>query len=180
LLEHALGKATPESGHVAECAECREWIGMLKSFYMGDREALPDAPKSWIDKAVALAKNQHSLKDRILSIAQKIFDSWAMPIPAGVRGESLFDTRRIRFQAPEGMVLDLQAEFRNHQWEFIARIIGGREPGIILKVGKATINTDDAGFFQWSGKRPPRKIVILSEKSLIELPEIKWVRPRLK
>jgi hypothetical protein len=180
LLEHALGKSTVESTHVAECAECREWISILKSFYMGDREALPDAPQSWIKKAAALAKNQYDLKDKILSAARKIFDSWAMPVPAGVRGESLFDTRRIRFQSSEGMVLDLQAEFRNNQWEFLARLIGQAETGIVLKVGKAIINTDRAGFYQWSGKRPPRKISILTKKSLIELPEIKWARPKLK
>jgi hypothetical protein len=180
LLEHALGKSNTESKHVKECPECREWITMLKNFYMADRPVLPDAPKSWVEKAVALARSPQNFRDKFVSMARKIFDSWAMPIPEGVRGESLFDTRRVRFQASKGMVLDLQAEFRNNQWEFVARLIGKKEPGVILKVGKAAIGSDEAGFYQWSGKKPPRKISILFEKSLVELPELKWVRPKLK
>ncbi|MFH2034821.1 MAG: hypothetical protein ABIJ45_00320 [Candidatus Zixiibacteriota bacterium] len=179
LMEHALGRSTAMSNHLAECSECRQWLCLLKTYCMVDRSPLMDAPKSWIKKAVALAENSGSIKNRIVRVAQQIFDSWAIPIPVGVRGEKLFDDRRIRFES-DGLIFDLQAIFRKNQWGFVARILGDTEPTTVLKVDKAVIGADSTGFYQWSGKLPPKKMSLLSNKFHIKLPELKWAKPKLK
>ncbi len=172
----AKGKLT---GHLAECAECRDYVLMLRSLNATNRLPLADAPKAWIDRAAALAQSEGALKRTARILADLIFDSWTVPHPVGVRGETATDQRRLQFETPE-LTFDLHAERRDTDWAFVAQTSGTEVEMTGLKAGNKTVVPDSGGMYQWSSKRPPKKISLITERAVIDLPELVWKRPQKK
>ena len=172
----AKGKLT---GHLADCAECRDYVLMLRSLNATNRLPLADAPKAWIDRAAALAESEGALKRTVRILADLIFDSWTVPHPIGVRGQTATDQRRLQFETPE-LTFDLHAERRDTDWAFVAQASGTQAEMTGLKVGNKTVVPDSGGMYQWSSKQPPKRISLITERAVIDLPELVWKRTHKK
>ena len=161
--------------HLAECTWCSLFFELYSKYSLAGELPLVSAPKAWIDKAIGISKKP--VKSSLLKsiVARLSFDSWAMPAAAGVRGAGVTDERRVCFEM-SGKTLDLRAEHRQNRWDFTAKITdkAGLPADWTLMVGNVEHFPDDAGFYQWSAVRPPKKIKLISDEGEIETPEINW------
>ncbi|MBK7092257.1 MAG: hypothetical protein IPH59_11165 [bacterium] len=177
LIKAARGQQVTVSGHLQECAECRELVSLLSNYLVAGKLHLPNAPTGWVERAIEIG-SKSPLSEKIKSfVARIVFDSWAMPQPLGVRGESVESDRRIRFEH-EGVRFDLRVEKQTKGWAFVAQIKGNIDSTIHLEADKKKLLPDSAGLYQWSGSRPPRKITLRSDEFVIELPELTWKKPQ--
>lgn len=177
LIKAARGQEVASAGHLAECSDCRELVSLFQAFAVARKLHFPDAPIGWIEKAAALGTEEKIAQKVKAFVARIVFDSWAMPQPMGVRGESVESDRRIRFEAGS-IRFDLRAEKQAGGWAFVARAKGQTELPIHLEADKKKLLPDSAGLYQWSGSRPPRKITLRSEEFVVELPELSWKKPQ--
>jgi hypothetical protein len=177
----ALARKLPSSTnqHLSECTECREEVELLRKFNVAGYSRLQDAPAGWIERAVALVQKQHSLEKIRKAVAALVFDSWEAPQPIGVRGQASIGERRLRFEA-EQFTFDLRAEQLPGEWAFVAQVTSESLPpgNFALTVEKKELTADTAGFFQWTAGRPPRKILLRSDDTEIEIPELSWKKNR--
>jgi hypothetical protein len=180
LIELARASEGSESPHFGECADCRNEFEWIRRFNMAGRPRLQDAPSGWVEQAAALAQKQHSL-EKIKKAAALVFDSWAVPQPIGVRGSATTAERRLRFSTDE-LTFDLRAEKLSHAWAFVAQVTTPvrSSKAFSLTSGRETIAADEAGFIQWTAARPPKKILLRTDDTEIEIPELSWKssRPR--
>jgi hypothetical protein len=177
-LKAAKQKKRKATGHLADCEECREAVSLLAIFEMSGRQALPSAPEGMIRRAIAIGAKRPAMARLKEFMAEIIFDSWTIPAPVGVRGSSATEHRRIRFQSDK-IYVDVMAESSPKEWRFIAAIGGGAQNAII-KVGRMDIYPDKDNVFQWSGKRPPRRMTLYYDDKMVRLPELSWKRPPKK
>ncbi len=177
IIEAARGQEVTVSDHLRICAECSELVSLVSTYFVSGKLHLPDAPIGWVERAIEIGK-ESVVFDQIRSfVARVIFDSWAMPQPVGVRGESVESDRRIRFESEE-IRFDLRAEKQTKGWAFVAQVKGQSKSPIQLEADKKKLLPDSAGLYQWSGTRPPRKITLRSDEFVIELPELTWKKPQ--
>jgi len=159
--------------HLDECQECREACRLLSEFLVAGSLPLKNPPEAWVAKAVSIAGNKPiGIRSKI---AELIFDSWAAPHPVGVRGSETLEDRRLRFESKE-LLFDLRAEKKKSGWSFVAQVHGlsDRYEKSRIRIGKEIIEHDAVGVFQWSSHRPPRKIQLLVNDSIVEIPELVW------
>jgi hypothetical protein len=173
----ALARKLPNSTnqHVSECAECREEVELLRKFNMAGHSRLQDAPAGWVERAVVLAQRQHSLERFRNTVAALVFDSWATAQPVGIRGQASIGERRMRFEADQ-VAFDLRAERLPGAWAFVAQVTCTSIPpkGFALSIDRKELAADAVGFFQWTGGRPPKRILLRSDDLEIEIPELSW------
>lgn len=181
LIKAARKNGFPETGHLANCEQCRDEILLLREYNMVNQKPLPNAPQAWIKKAIDIAGEVGAGQRIKHLLAKVVFDSWQMPYPVGVRGEQSLSDRRIRFEAKD-IGLDLRAEKYEGSWSFVAEINGENIAGseVILEADKRKYIPGKTGLYQWSSKRAPKNIKLHSRNSIIELPELKWQKPRKK
>jgi len=174
IIAARTGSAIPKE-HLGSCGWCNEYFELLRLFEFAGELPLVDAPQSWINRAVTVAEKPDKLKTLKSLVASIAFDSWSMPVPQGIRGETLMQERRISFGAAN-KTLDLRAEHRKNRWDFTARITdqSGHPVDCTLVVGKRELKADDAGFYQWSSVRPPKSFKLLTVEGEIETPELSW------
>ncbi len=177
LVTAARQRQLTENAHLTECTECRELVELLRSFDCAGRLHLPDAPNAWVERAIALIAGQKRLQRIQSLVARIVFDSWTMPQPLGVRGESVESDRRIRFET-DRIRFDLRAERQEKGWAFVAQVKG--HATVAIHADKKEYLPDSAGLYQWSGTRPPRHITLRADEFVIELPELSWKRPQSK
>ena len=179
LILAARGAGIIANAHIAGCSRCSLYFELYSKFPLAGELPLVSAPKSYIEKAIAVAGK--SAKSSLLKslVARLSFDSWAMPVPEGVRGAGVFEERRICFEV-SGKTFDLRAEHRQNRWDFTAKITdkSGMPANWAVMVGNVEHSPDIDGFYQWSSVRPPKKILLHSDEGEIETPEITWKKPR--
>jgi hypothetical protein len=171
LLKAARKEATYK--HLDECQECREAAEMLRQFLVAGNIPLQKPPGGWTEKAVAIAHAKpHARKKKF---AELVFDSWAVARPVGVRGSESLTDRRLRFESKE-LLFDLRAEKKKSGWSFIAQVhsLSERYKHSRIQIGKDIIDQDAVGIFQWSSPKPPKKIHLLINDSVVEIPELVW------
>ncbi len=177
IIEAARGQQVTSPDHLLECAECRGLVSLMSTYFVAGKLHLPDAPIGWVERAIGIAEKS-AVAEQIKSfVARVIFDSWAMPQPVGVRGDSVESDRRIRFES-EDVRFDLRAEKQTRGWAFVAQVKSQSDLPIQLEADKKKLLPDSAGLYQWSGTRPPRKITLRSDEFVIELPELTWKKPQ--
>lgn len=179
ILKAALADGDEFTGHLAECPQCREYVLMLRAFSASNRIPLPEAPKAWIERAVNLAQKEGIFKQAVRTLAELVFDSWTIPHPIGVRGEAASDNRRLRFESPH-LTFDLHAERRGRNWVFVAQAIKAKTGVNAIRIGGKALMPDSSGIFQWSSKKPPQKISLVTGQEVIDLPKLLWKNPQTK
>lgn len=179
LIELAQKQPERLPGHLTECVECREMVELFRIYAVANRPPLPDAPKAWVDKAVAIMKGA-GVRSKLKRLSAVItFDSWAAPQPVGVRSEAASEHRRLRFTADD-IVFDLRAERLQKSWVLVAQVKSKSDVAVVLEADKKVISPDKSGLYQWSGTKPPRRISLKSDAFDIRLPELVWKNRRLK
>lgn len=176
LIELARSPKATRPDHLIECNECRLSLDLLAFFDVSGNTPLPDPPESWIKKAGAIGHASRVPKNLKRVKARLIYDSWQTAQPVGVRGSISSDHRRIEFES-QGRVLDLRAERSKEGWTFTAQLSGTPDSNNLLVCGSQTIWPDANGLFQWTSKRPPRKISVHIDNESVDLPEFKWTKP---
>lgn len=156
--------------HLKSCQACREIAELFASFPVTGRIHLTDAPPVLISKAQAIATEERTAGERL---RDWIFDSWKMPVPAGVRGATAHRERRLVFKDFD-MTFDLRAEYREGLWSFIAQITAASDSEFEILAGRKRVRSDDGGFYQWTSKRPPEKLALRSAEQTIQLPGLMW------
>lgn len=179
LVRAAKEKGNQFSEHFKSCDWCRIYFELLQRFNATGELPLISAPNQWIEKAISLAERESGFEKIKSLVAKLTFDSWAMPLPAGVRGEGLLQERRLRFDISD-KILDLRAENRRNRWDFVAKVTNaeGKSINCTLVAGKKELIANEDGFYQWSSARPPVKFKILTEEGELETPELSWKRSR--
>jgi hypothetical protein len=181
LIEAAKTEELPKSGHLAKCRQCRDEVQLLREYDMANQKPLPNAPRAWIKKAIDIAAGMGAGEKIRRLLARVVFDSWQTPYPVGVRGEEALSDRRIRFEA-ENISFDLRAEKYEKNWAFVAEVSGRDIAGsdLILEADSKKYIPGEGGLYQWTSRRAPKKILLHSRNSIIELPELKWQKSRRK
>lgn len=162
--------------HLAECGECREVYEVLAKFHpVAGRDPLPVPPPLLVKAAKAIGRR--SAKERLKElVANLVFDSWASPVPVGVRGPAVESNRRVHF-AVDDITFELRAEKRASGWSFVAQC-SAKEP-FVLRADGDVLAADNLGVYQWQASRPPRHLSLHSLSRRIQLPGLKWKRTRL-
>lgn len=166
--------------HFAHCEECQLAFRLLALFPVAGRPPLVHAPEYMITRAaeIAATPKRAAISDTLRAIADLIFDSWASPLPAGVRG-SAHRSRRMRFQSAYCQ-LDLQASRTTRGWECTARLVPkGNESSqaVRCRVGCLTLQPDEAGFVSWKSSRPPQRVTVSSDSTVLLQAELTWGAP---
>ncbi len=177
IIEAVRAQGVTKASHLDECAECRELVNLVQVFAVAGKIHLPDAPVGWVERAIALGANSPAVGGIRSFVAKIVFDSWAMPLPMGVRGESVQSDRRLRFET-ESVKFDLRAEKLDRGWSFVAQVKGMIDSSLQIEADAKKLLPDSVGLYQWSGSRPPRKITLRSDEFVIELPELTWKKPK--
>jgi hypothetical protein len=175
----AAGRPEATAGHLKVCVECREAVVLLKAFQMVGRPSLPEPPRAWVERAMAIPKRSWPKQALAHLKAITTFDSWLQPEPVGIRGSTSSDERRICCQAGS-YLLDLRAEKHTEGWKMVAQLSGEGATGAELRHGSNIIPADREAIFQWSSVRPPSALVIQVGKNEILVPRLSWKRPRKK
>lgn len=165
--------------HLETCDECRAELELLRAFQVAGRPKLQEAPRGWVERAAALALRKSPLAQLKKAMAALVFDSWAAPQPIGVRGAASTAERRLRFET-EQLTFDLRAEQLVDEWVFVAQVSTESKSltGYSLSAQKQIVTADKTGLFQWTSKRPPKKIILRSEDTEVEVPELSWTKNR--
>ncbi len=179
LIAAARGGTAVAGEHLSSCDWCSLYFELYSEFSFAGELALVSAPRSWIDKAMAVAVNSSERSPLKSLFARLSFDSWATAVPQGVRSAGAMEERRVTFDAV-GKTLDIRAEHRQNLWEFTAKITdkSGNPAGWILVVGSEKITANEDGFYQWSSVRPPKKFKLLSHDGEFETSELLWKKSR--
>lgn len=106
-------------------------------------------------------------------LATLAFDSWAQPMPVGVRGGATMEQRRMRFES-ESVMIDLRAERQKSEWTFVAQVSGVHRDDVLFTADKQTLTLDEFGICQWSNDKPPKRLAVVTETLTIELPGLTW------
>jgi hypothetical protein len=166
-------------GHLAKCESCRQMLELLRRYSFIGQLPLNDAPAGWIRKAIAIAEKPGLIEKAKGKLIGLVFDSWLAPEPIGVRGGSTIEHRRLRFVEGE-LTFDFRAERFSDGWRFIASASGIKHPSSHLRVDRREYFPDNSGIYQWSSVKPPRKIALIAEEEIFELPELKWKKTKKK
>lgn len=179
LILGAQGIGAIAKKHLAGCSWCHLYFGLLAKYQFSGELPLPNAPQSWIDKAVLIAAMPNRIGKLKSIIAGISFDSWARPVLQGVRGETMRQERRILFETADTK-FDVRAEYRRNHWDFTAKVTdaAGNIADCTLMVGKKVLTADEQGFYQWSSARPPQEFRLLTDEEEIEIPELSWKKSR--
>ena len=154
------------------------FVELYRKFPTAGLDSPVDAPAALVKQAYEISVST-PISERLRSlVANLVFDSWATPQAAGVRGPTGTDHRSLQFGADNAIVL-LRAEKQRGEWHFLVELTDADLPPSqwSLKVGSRKIERTDSGLFEWSSKRPPKSVDLLCDDgSTIQLPEISWKR----
>ncbi len=175
LIQAARQSSPVFEKHMAACNWCQLYLELLTRFQMAGQLPFVSAPEAWVNRAVSIAAKSGLMGDIKRLVARITFDSWAMPVPEGARGEALIQERRIRFEANDKL-FDLRAEHRKNHWDFTAKVTdrGGLAVDCTVIAGKKELSADKNGFYQWTSIKPPRDFKIVTETDEIVVPELMW------
>jgi hypothetical protein len=179
LLKALQGPTPSVAEHLKGCSVCRELFDLLAAYPVAGELMLTSAPPAWIERAASIMSSGHIATTIRTLLARVAFDSWAVPSAVGVRSVAGGTERRLRFEA-ESLVFDLRAEKSAAGWDFVAQVVSDRTPAPImqLRAGRTVIPTTPNGLYHWSSKRPPAKLALYVDGTLIELPEVPWKSKR--
>lgn len=179
-LIRAIAEGTLTAEQIAALPEDeRDLVELLREFRVAGVDRLVDAPETVIRKAEAILESV-SAPSRLRALAAKlVFDSWAMPLPAGVRGAATADERRVRFEASP-LLLDLRVEKQGGRYHCTAEVTGAEESSgqIAIVTDKKAIHAGREGLFEWSSIQPPRRLALrIDDAQSLALPELSWNKP---
>lgn len=102
-------------------------------------------------------------------------DSWRGRAPIDIRDVTFGHVRRVKLKAGK-ISLEFVAERRETDWTFVARVYEGGKVSsdYVLSVGRRKLLSKSQGFYFWDSKRPPGKISLLGDKSIIEFERLRW------
>lgn len=161
--------------HLQQCSECLLALHLMQSFPVGGRLPLTSAPATLIARAQGIPeeKASRSIIERLVTAATLLFDSWASPLPAGVRSEQR-NTRRLRYSA-SGCELDLQFTHGVQGWQGTARAVATVDTtALAIRIGRRTYLPDSAGFVTWQTVRPPRGLSVVAGSSVVLQASLNW------
>lgn len=160
--------------------EDRAFAELLLQYPLAGLDRLIDAPAYMIERAATIPQKARAGRKAGI-LPRLLFDSWAQPSAAGVRGATGTDSRRIQVDLGPA-VLDLRGEKETSGWFFTARIEpGDRASEWVIKAGKLAIRSNRQGFFEWHSTRPPVSLKLTSEEGeTFTLPKLQWTRTRKK
>lgn len=178
LFRAAKEGMAPFQDHLSGCEQCQAELSLLRRFRVAGKLELPEPPQGWVAKAIELASAKPSLAQATKRLIGALtFDSWSLPAPAGVRGLAPLTQRRIRLEA-DGVALEIRAEKKAQQWNFVAQTICSDTKNCSLLASSTHLQADEDGFFQWSSKTPPRSLILTVGEMVIEIPELSWKMPK--
>ncbi len=163
--------------HLGVCDECSLALLLLKAFPVAGHLPLVNAPAYVIAKAnqIPVERKKRSIARQIIETATLLFDSWATPVPAGVRS-GVRTSRRLRYSASHCQ-LDLQANRAHQGWECTAKIVfdvAATSDPLAVRIGRKQYPVDQSGFVTWQSARPPQTVSILQGASVILKAEVVW------
>lgn len=174
-------KLLDENGqqHLQQCPECHLALQLLQSFPVSGRLPLTSAPDTLVARAVAIPseKVKYSVIGRLVEAATLLFDSWASPVPVGVRGGQR-TSRRLRFSAID-CELDLQLSRDARGWHCTARAVSVSRAdlsGFAIKIGRQTYLPDSSGFVTWTSLRPPQLVSVVDGSAVVLQAAVNWDR----
>lgn len=173
-----LSRAAARS-HVETCTQCRTLWELACHFAGAASVRLDPAPSGWVERAIAIASSRTPAR-RLGELAAKlIFDSWHAPAVEGLRSTGSLESRRLAWDAGKWHI-DLRAEATADGWDMVAQVQydNAAAPGQELQFNSDPVYTDATGMAMWHGRRPPRKIALVTPDGTWRLESVTWSRPK--
>ena len=103
------------------------------------------------------------------------YDSWADGPASALRDSADGHIRRLKLEAGD-LVLEIVAERRDNEWEFVARLYDGKNVtnSHVLKVGGRRFLPKAGGFFVWSSRVVPKILRLESFDTNISFEKLSW------
>lgn len=119
-----------------------------------------------------LSRDESSIAERTGQIS---YDTWAGDTAATLRDAAPGYIRRVTLKAGQ-LILELVAERRKTDWEFVARVYEGNEirHDFVLRAGRNRVLPRSGGFYRWSSVAVPRLVRLNSYDSNISFQELSW------
>ena len=104
-----------------------------------------------------------------------IYDSWADKESLALRDITAHCVRHIILKA-EKISLEIVAERRRRDWEFVARVYMGQKAvhDFVLKAGNRKLLPATGGFFRWTSKYVPRTVRLVSYRYNLAFEKLAW------
>ncbi len=103
------------------------------------------------------------------------YDSWSQGTPVALRDTTDGYIRRLHLKT-RNLSLEIVAERRQNQWEFVARLYSGDKviQNFVLQIGRFKILPLSGGFYQWTTKKVPATVRLLSYDKNIVFDRLSW------
>jgi len=103
------------------------------------------------------------------------FDSWETRSVANTRDLPEGLVRRMCLTA-KGVTLEVVAERLREGWDFVARVYRADKPvaRFLLKVGAKRLLPQAGGFYHWTSKAAPKRLVLVSGQTDVEFNDVAW------
>jgi len=135
-----------------------------------------EAPSSEALQRYALIPLYFHKEKEVTVIKGKIaYDSWAQSTPVALRDTTDGYLRRLHLKA-RNLSLEIVAERRQNQWEFVARLYSGDKviQDFVLQIGRLKILPLSGGFYQWTTRKVPATVKLLSYDKNIVFDRLSW------
>jgi hypothetical protein len=175
MVAAARSGTVPFGEHLKVCPQCRELFAMMKDLPKKRLQRLEHADPEAVASFAAIPIVVESRRAAARLRGTVRFDSWQELPAANLRDVATAVERRVALEA-DGVVLELSAERRSGEWEFVGRVYidGAPTREYVLKAGRRTVAPDRNGYFYFTSSRPPGMLQLLSPAATIAFEKLSW------
>ena len=175
LLEAIASGLNPFKSHFRRCEGCRLYFELLSKFRLSGIDLLDRTSSGGLKDLESIAVLQHPRPGDAVVRGVIAFDSWSDQSAVAWRDSSGSVVRRLKLHATS-TTLELVAERQSGVWNFVARLYQDEQASseFIIKVGRKRVAPRTLGYYHWTSKNPPRRLLLQSETAQIEFDSIPW------
>ena len=173
LKEDLTGKKI--DAHLKECEDCRTLHALVKSFAAADASLIETPSEQAVQRYCALPTLSSERSDERIEVGKMVFDSWTERHVTTLRDLTDGLVRRMCLSAGN-ITLEIVAERRGHEWEFVARVYDKNTvtSEYVLNIGRRKLQPKAHGFYFWRSSVAPATFRLLSGERNLEFGAVTW------
>lgn len=175
MLKAIKSGKVPFALHLKQCESCRILYDLLASHGAAASPKLERPSRAAVRQSALIPKLVQSRKPARAVPGRVEFDSWAQLPAMQIRQAPSDLERRLRLTA-QGYTLELVADRKGRNWEFVARVYNKEQvcTEFILQVGRLKLGPEAHDCYFWTAAKPPRRLQLLSPALKLDFGEISW------
>lgn len=160
-------RATADLKTIEELLKDQQELGLTKTVYEPSEEA--------VIRLTAIPLLFGEPRGVATGIGSVAYDSWSDGPSIALRNITDGHIRRLRLQAGK-IAVEIVGEMSKGRWEFVARAYRGATVvhDYVLNVGRKRLLSESGGFFKWTSKAVPRKVVLISLRERLMFERLSW------